>query len=96
MAARTLLVTVEEVVERLDAAMNAVVLPGWLVKAVACVPNGASPSYAQGYYSRDNAFYLAWDGIARERVSFTEWIDRHIRGTPDHAGFLRSVGVTEA
>jgi len=96
LAAKVLVVTVEEIVDGLDAPMNAIVLPHWVVTAIACVPGGAYPSYAQGYYSRDNAFYLAWDGIARERASFTEWIDRHIRGTPDHAGFLRSVGVTEA
>ena len=96
LAAKVLVVTVEEIVDGLDAPMNAIVLPHWVVTAIACVPGGAYPSYAQGYYSRDNAFYLAWDGIARERVSFTEWIDRHIRGTPDHAGFLRSVGVMEA
>ena len=96
LAAKVLVVTVEEIVDGLDAPMNAIVLPHWVVTAIACVPGGAYPSYAQGYYSRDNAFYLAWDGIARERASFTEWIDRHIRGTPDHAGFLRSVEVTEA
>jgi glutaconate CoA-transferase subunit A len=96
LAAKALVITVEEVVDALDAPMNAIVLPHWVVTAIARVPGGAYPSYAQGYYSRDNAFYLAWDEIARERVSFTEWVDRHIRGTPDHAGFLRSVGVTEA
>jgi glutaconate CoA-transferase subunit A len=96
LAAKALVVTVEEVVDALDAPMNAIVLPHWVVTAIACVAGGAYPSYAQGYYSRDNAFYLAWDEIARERVRFVEWIDRHIRGTADHAGFLRSVGVTEA
>lgn len=94
-AAKVLVVTVEEIVDDLDAGMNAIVLPSWVVTAIACVPGGAYPSYAQGYYSRDNAFYLAWDEIARERTRFTEWIDRHVRGTTDHAGFLRSIGVTE-
>ena len=96
LAAKVLVITVEEIVDDLAAPMNAIVLPHWVVTAIACVPGGAYPSYAQGYYPRDNAFYLAWDGIARDRVSFTEWIDRHIRGTADHAGFLRSIGVTEA
>jgi len=96
LAAKVLVVTVEEIVDGLDAPMNAIVLPHWVVTAIACVPGGAYPSYAQGYYSRDNAFYLAWDEIARGRDSFTAWIDRHVRGTADHAGFLRSVGVTEA
>jgi glutaconate CoA-transferase subunit A len=96
LAAKTLVVTVEEIVDDLAAPMNAIVLPGWVVTAMACVPGGAYPSYAQGYYARDNAFYLAWDEIARDRARFTDWIDRHVRGTADHAGFLRSIGVTEA
>ncbi len=93
MAARQLVVTVEEMVDRLDAPMNAVVLPAWVVTAIACVPGGAYPSYAQGYYARDNAFYLAWDEIARDRDRFRRWMDEHVLGTSDHAAFLRSVGV---
>jgi glutaconate CoA-transferase subunit A len=93
MAAKHLIVTVEEVVESLDAPMNAVVLPGWSVGAVACVPGGAYPSYAQGYYARDNAFYLAWDEVSRDRDRFRRWIDAHVLGIVDHAAFLRSVGV---
>jgi len=96
LAAKVLVVTVEEIVDDLAAPMNAVVLPRWVVSAIACVPGGAYPSYAQGYYARDNAFYLAWDEIARDRARFTDWIDRHVRGTADHAAFLRSIGVTEA
>jgi glutaconate CoA-transferase subunit A len=96
LAAKALVITVEELVDDLEAPMNAVVLPSWVVTAIACVPGGAYPSYAQGYYSRDNAFYLAWDAIARERVRFADWMDRHVRSTADHAAFLRSVGVTEA
>lgn len=96
MAATKLIVTVEEIVEDLEAPMNTLVLPHWIVSAVACVPGGAYPSYAQGYYARDNAFYLAWDEIARDREGFTAWIDRHVRGTKDHAGFLRSIRDREA
>jgi glutaconate CoA-transferase subunit A len=76
--------------------MNAIVLPRWVVAAIACVPGGAHPSYAHGYYSRDNAFYLAWDDISRDRARFAAWIDRHVRGTSDHAGFLRSIRAAEA
>jgi len=96
LAAKVLIVSVEEIVDDLEAPMNAIVLPHWVVTAVACVPGGAYPSYAQGCYSRDNAFYLAWDDIARDRVRFTAWIDRHVRGTADHAGFLRSIRTAEA
>jgi glutaconate CoA-transferase subunit A len=92
LAARALVVTVEEVVDDLQAPMNAIVLPHWVVTAVARVPGGAYPSYAQGHYARDNAFYLAWDGVARERETFTAWMERHVLGTPDHAAFLRTLG----
>jgi glutaconate CoA-transferase subunit A len=96
LAAAALVVTVEEVVDDLEAPMNAIVLPHWVVTAIACVPGGAYPSYAQGYYSRDNAFYLAWDETSRDRARFTAWIDRHVRGTADHAAFLRSMRLAEA
>jgi glutaconate CoA-transferase subunit A len=96
LAATVLLVTVEEVVDDLEAEMNALVLPHWVVTAVSCVPGGAWPSYAQGHYARDNAFYQAWDGIARDRATFTAWIERHVLGTPDHAAFLHSLSSAPA
>jgi len=91
LAARTLIVTVEEIVDHLAATMNAIVLPHWVVTAIAHVPVGAYPSYAHGYYARDNAFYLAWDKIARDRDTFDRWIARHVLGTRDHAQFLDSL-----
>lgn len=93
MAARCLLVTVEERVERFDAGMNAVVLPAAVVAAVSVVPGGAYPSYAQGCYSRDNRFYIDWDEISHERESFSAWMARHVLGVRDHAEHLRSLGV---
>ncbi len=93
MAARRLLVTVEERVERLDAEMNAVVLPAWLITAASVVPGGAYPSYAQGYYARDNRFYLEWDEIARDRARFGAWMQRHVLDVADHAALLRALGV---
>jgi len=91
LAANMLLVTVEEIVDSLGAPMNAIVLPHWVVTAIADVPMGAYPSYALGYYARDNAFYLAWDEIARDRERFSEWIDRHVLSSRDHAEFLDSL-----
>ena len=93
MAARCLLVTVEERVERLDAQMNSVVLPAWLMGAVSVVPGGAYPSYAQGYYSRDNSFYLAWDDIARDRQTFVKWMEQHVLARRSHEELLRALGV---
>ena len=95
MAARTLVFTVEEVVDELDAPMNAFVIPAWQIAAIAEVPGGAYPSYAQGFYARDNAFYQAWDEIARSRDTFTAWMERHVLGTLDHTEFLRSVGAAD-
>ena len=91
MAAHTLIVTVEEVVDALPPAMNDIVLPHWIVSAVAHSPGGAYPSYAQGLYSRDNDFYRRWDAIARERDGFRAWMERHVLGTRDHAAFLASL-----
>lgn len=88
LAARTLIVTVEEVVPELPPAMNGVLLPHFTITAIAHCPGGAWPSYVQGRYARDNDFYLRWDAISRDRAQFTAWIDRHVRGTADHREFL--------
>jgi len=91
LAARTVLVTVEEVVDALPPAMNSIVLPHWVVTAVVHCPGGAYPAYAQGFYARDNAFYQRWDVISRERASFRAWMDRHVLGSADHRAFLSSL-----
>jgi glutaconate CoA-transferase subunit A len=98
LAAKRAIVTVEEIVDKLDAPPNAVVLPSWVVGAVAQDKGGAFPSYAQGYYPRNNAFYKAWDPIARERETFTAWIERHVLSTKDFDGFKLSLkeAVTHA
>ena len=74
LAARRALVTVEEVVDELDPVPGAVVLPSWVLDAVAVVPGGAAPSYAHGYYERDNAAYRAWDRTSRDREAFAGWL----------------------
>jgi glutaconate CoA-transferase, subunit A len=89
LASKKAIVTVEERVRSLDAAPNACILPGWAVTAVCEVPKGATPSYAHGYYERDNAFYRAWDGISRERERFQAWLDRHVFGTENFAQYLK-------
>jgi glutaconate CoA-transferase subunit A len=96
MAAKRSIVTVEEIVNHLDAPPNAVVLPSWVVESVCEVKGGAFPSYAQGYYQRNNAFYKKWDDIARERESFQAWIDRHVMGTTDFTAFKRVLEAANA
>jgi glutaconate CoA-transferase subunit A len=78
LAAKRVLVTVEEIVDELDARPGAIVLPSWVVSAVAVVPGGAHPSYASGYTTRDNAFYSEWDAISRDRETFTRWMEQHV------------------
>jgi glutaconate CoA-transferase subunit A len=91
MAAKRAIVTVEEIVDDLNAPPNSVILPSWIVSAVSEVRGGAFPSYAQGYYARNNAFYKQWDNIAKERDTFLKWIDEHVMGTKDFAGFKKSI-----
>jgi glutaconate CoA-transferase subunit A len=91
LAAKKVIVTVEEVVDNLNAPMNACVLPAWVVSCVCLVPGGAHPSYAHGYYKRDNAFCKAWDGISRDRETFLAWMRRHILSTADFAEYRRSI-----
>ena len=81
LAARRSLITVEEIVDELTPVPGAIVLPSWSVTAVAEVPSGAHPSYAQGYSERDNAYYAAWDAIGRSRETFTRWLDEHVYAT---------------
>ncbi|WP_328418492.1 CoA transferase subunit A [Micromonospora sp. NBC_00389] len=78
LAADRVLVTVEEIVEELAPRPDAVTLPSWAVTAVAHAPGGAHPSYAAGHSVRDNAFYQAWDPIARDRDTFHAWMREHV------------------
>ncbi len=79
LAAVHVVVTVEEVVDDLRApSPNSIVLPHWTISAISVAPGGAHPSYAHGYYGRDNAFYTAWDAIARDRETFLGWMRDHV------------------
>ncbi len=78
LAARRSVVTVEEIVASLDPQPGAVVLPAWTVGYVALAPGGAHPSYALGYTSRDNDFYVAWDAISRDRETFGRWLHENV------------------
>lgn len=88
LAAKRAVVTVEEIVPDLrPPSPNSVVLPHWTIDAIVEAPGGAKPSYAHGYYKRDNAFYAAWDAISRDRSTFLDWMRTHVleRGSESHA-----------
>ncbi|HEY3766562.1 MAG TPA: CoA-transferase [Gaiellales bacterium] len=78
LAASRSLATVEEIVEELEPVPGAVILPTWVVTAVAVAVGGAHPSYVHGYYDRDNGFYRRWDAISRDRDAFSDWIREHV------------------
>jgi len=79
LASKRQVVTVEEIVDELpERSLNAVVLPHWTVSHVVEVPGGTFPSYAQGYYPRNNGFYKQWDEIARERDTFHAWMKENV------------------
>ena len=78
LAAKRSIVTVEEIVDDLGATVNACVLPSWAITAIAVAEKGAAPSYALGYYERDNAFYKDWDAIGRDRDQFQAWLQDNV------------------
>jgi glutaconate CoA-transferase, subunit A len=78
LSARRAVVTVEEVVPELEPRPGAVVIPSWTIDFVSVTPGGAHPSYAHGYYERDNGFYEAWDAISRDRDTFRRWMEEHV------------------
>jgi glutaconate CoA-transferase, subunit A len=85
------IVTVEEIVEELEPRPGGVVIPSWTIDAIAVAPGGAHPSYAHGYYERDNEFYVQWDAVSRDRDQFAAWMERHILGTSDIVEYRRSL-----
>jgi glutaconate CoA-transferase subunit A len=91
LSARRAIVTVEEVVDSVEPHPFQIVLPSVTVDAIAVVPHGAHPSYAYGYYDRDNVFYEAWDQVSRDRERFKEWMERHVMGTEDFDEYLQSI-----
>jgi glutaconate CoA-transferase subunit A len=78
LSAKHSIVTVEEVVDELDAHPNACVLPAWTVDSIVVAKGGAHPSYAHGYYVRDNQYYKNWDAISRDRESFSRWLQSEV------------------
>jgi glutaconate CoA-transferase subunit A len=80
LASRRSVVTVEEIVDHLAPQPGAIVLPSWAVTYVAPVPGGAHPSYALGYSSRDNDYYIAWTAISRDRERFRHWLETKVMG----------------
>ena len=93
-AARKLVVVVEEIVDEkvIRSDPNRTLIPGLIVDAVVHEPFGAHPSYVQGYYDRDNDFYLHWDQISREPEATQRWLDEWVYGVRDRAEYIDRMG----
>lgn len=96
LSAKRSVVTVEEIVDDLGAHTNASVLPHWTINAVCVVPGGAHPSYAHGYYERDNSAYIEWDKIASDRERFREWMEENVLQSSPQAFENRVSGLRKA
>lgn len=94
-AARRVIVTAEEIVDEdvIRADPNRTILPGLIVSAVCHVPHCAHPSYAQGYYDRDNPFYLEWDRISADANAVRRWLDEWVYGLPDREAYWARLGA---
>ena len=94
-ASRKVIVVVEEIVDEsiIRSDPNRTLIPGLIVDAVVQVPYGAHPSYVQGYYDRDNAFYLQWDELSRDPERVGAWLDEWVYGLSDHTAYMRKLGT---
>ncbi len=91
-ASARVIVVVEELVEEdvIRSDPNRTVIPGMIVSAVVVEPWGAHPSYAQGYYDRDNEFYVAWENISRDPDQVARYLDEFVYGVSDRAGYMKT------
>ncbi len=94
-AADRVIVVVEELVDEsvVRADPNRTIIPGLLVDAVVVEPFGAHPSYAQGFYDRDNRFYLDWEDVSRDPVALSSWLDEWVYGLPGRAAYVEKLGA---
>jgi glutaconate CoA-transferase subunit A len=97
LASSRVIVVVEELVDQtvIRADPNRTIIPGLAVNAVVVEPWGAHPSYAQGYYDRDNDFYVAWEAISRDPDALARYLDEFVHGVRDRAEYVARCGGLE-
>jgi glutaconate CoA-transferase, subunit A len=96
-ASRRVIVVVEELVDQsvIRADPNRTLIPGIVVDAVVVEPWGAHPSYAQGYYDRDNEFYVGWEPISRDSAALAGYLDRYVYAVRDRREYVERCGGLE-
>ncbi len=93
-AAKKVILTAEEIVDEsvIRSDPNRTMIPGIVVSAVCHVPFASHPSYSQGYYDRDNEFYLAWDKISESPDSVKKYLDEWVYGVKDRSAYWKKLG----
>lgn len=93
-AAHRVILTAEEIVddEVICSDPNRTLIPGFIVSAVCHVPFAAHPSYTQGYYDRDNEFYLEWDKISRNQEMVKTYLEEWVYGVDDRNEYWKKLG----
>ena len=93
-AAKKVILTAEQIVDEsvIRSDPNRTMIPGIVVSAICHVPFACHPSYAQGYYDRDNEFYLAWDKVSESVESVKAWLDEWVFGVKDRAEYMEKLG----
>jgi glutaconate CoA-transferase subunit A len=94
-AAKKVIITAEEIVDEaiIRSDPNRTMIPGIVVSAVCHVPFACHPSYAQGYYDRDNEFYLAWDKISESSENVKQYLDEWVYGVSDRDEYWAKLGI---
>jgi glutaconate CoA-transferase subunit A len=97
-ASRNTIVVAEEIVDEsvIRSDPNRTLIPGLIVDAVVCEPFGCHPSYTQGYYDRDNDFYIRWREISKDVAQFNSYLDEWIYGVADRAEYVERMGTSLA
>ena len=94
-AAKRVILTAEEIVDEsvIRSDPNRTMIPGIVVSAVCHVPFACHPSYAQGYYDRDNEFYLAWDKVSENAEATKQYLDEWVYGVKDREEYWEKLGA---
>jgi len=94
-AAKRVIVTAEDIVDEsvIRSDPNRTIIPAMIVSAVCHVPFAAHPSYTQGYYDRDNPFYLEWDKVSSSPEAVKAWLDEWVYGVKDRDEYWAKLGV---
>ena len=94
-AARKVILTAEEIVDEsiIRSDPNRTMIPGIVVSAICHVPFACHPSYAQGYYDRDNEFYLAWDKVSENVEATKQYLDEWVYAVKDRNEYWEKLGV---